>query len=137
MNPWLRNRAFFRCFNLAGEQAEAFYDRLAEVGSGEVSHSLFAEALNDCFVREPDYGSFRIPKKKELPQAPALDEEAPEEPAWSRLRTYQPAEESTDLIFVIFALGDAVQFQANRGQQAPQGTPRGDARYRPQSSDEL
>lgn len=91
------NRAFFRCFNLAGEQAEAFYDRLAEVGSGEVSHSLFTEALNDCFVREPDYGSFRIPKKKELPQAPALDEvdeEAPEEPAWRRLRTYQPAEET-------------------------------------------
>ncbi|CAJ1437648.1 unnamed protein product, partial [Effrenium voratum] len=63
-------RAFFRCFNLDTEEVDAFHDALAQIGAGEVGHELFNEALEDCFAREPDYGSFRIPQKKSVPAPP-------------------------------------------------------------------
>lgn len=67
-------RAFFRCFNLDGEEVDEFHEALAQIGNGEVTHQDFNDVLEDCFVREPDYGSFRIPQKKPLVRCVQADE---------------------------------------------------------------
>jgi len=68
-------RAFFRCFNLDGEEVDAFHEALANLNNGEVTHQSFNDVMDDCFVREPDYGTFRIPQKKQLPRPPPEVEE--------------------------------------------------------------
>eukprot|EP00913_Durusdinium_trenchii_P033658 g31508.t1 len=70
----LLTRAFFRCFNLDGEEVDEFHEALAQIGNGEVTHQDFNDVLEDCFVREPDYGSFRIPQKKPLVRCVQADE---------------------------------------------------------------
>lgn len=63
-------RAFFRCFNIDADEVDAFHEALAKLGGGEVTHRNFNDVMEDCFVREPDYGTFRIPQKKQLPRPP-------------------------------------------------------------------